>query len=97
MTPHEIELAKALGCVSGWAGARFLDDIASLAARAPESELTARQRYYMGIMAWRYRKQLPRHLVPETKPLDLPPQRKEPKKSNKPTQKVATPQMDLFA
>lgn len=79
MTAHEIELATALGHTAGWTGARFCNDVARAAAINPDAELTLRQRHYMEIMAWRYRRQLPGHLVPESKPLNLPARRKEPK------------------
>lgn len=98
MTPHEIDLACALGRVSGWTGARFCDDIARMAASNPEQELTARQRYYMEIMAWRYRRQLAPHLVPESKPLNLPEKRKtsNPRKVNAPAAEPASTQLPLF-
>jgi hypothetical protein len=79
MTAHEIELAQALGKIAGWTGARFCTDIAHAANTSPDAELTLRQRHYMEIMAWRYRRQLPKHLVPDSKPLNLPGKRKEPK------------------
>lgn len=72
MTPFEIELAHALDRVSGWVGARFLDSIGRIAKTTPEQELTLRQRHYMEIMAWRYRRQLADHLVPHSKPLPMP-------------------------
>lgn len=84
MTPFEIELAGALGRVSGWVGARFLDSVSHMAKNAPEAELSLRQRHYMEIMAWRYRRQLADHLVPHQKPLPMPrgaPVPKEPRKS----------------
>lgn len=79
MTEHEIELGTALGLCSflpASAEKRFARNMAFLAKATPERELTERQRYYLEIMAWRYRRQLPRHLVPAQKPLDLPPKRK---------------------
>ena len=83
MTPHEIELALALrhnvSMLPGSSQKRFARDIAHIAATDPTREITLRQRHYMELMAWRYRRQLPNHLVPHTKPLDLPPARKEPK------------------
>lgn len=83
MTPFEIELAGALGRVSGWVGARFLDSISHIAKNTPGAELSLRQRHYMEIMAWRYRRQLADHLVPHQKPLPMPrgiPPPKEPRK-----------------
>src|ERR1700722_2750252 len=72
MTPHEIELASALGNCSGWVGSRFMRDLARDAKTDPTKELTLRQRHYMEIMAWRYRRQLVPHLIPESKPLSMP-------------------------
>ena len=83
MTPHEIELAKALGGCSfcpATSQKRFARDIAFLAVNDPAREISDRQRYYLEIMAWRFRRQLPARLVPENKPPNLPPKRKEPKK-----------------
>ena len=80
MTPHEIELAQALAACTYLPGTpqkRFARD---LAAGDPNRELTERQRHYMEILAWRMRRQMPKHLVPEREPLDLPPKRREPKK-----------------
>jgi hypothetical protein len=84
MTPHEIELAKALGACSyppATSQKRFARDISFLAANDPARELSDRQRHYMEIMAWRYRRQLPQGLVPERKPLDLPPKIRAPRKA----------------
>lgn len=75
MTPHEIELATALGECSyppATSQKRFARDISFLAVNDPTRELSDRQRYYMEIMAWRYRRQLPQRLVPDSKPVDLP-------------------------
>jgi hypothetical protein len=75
MTPHEIALANALGSCTylpGTSHKRFARDMSFLAAHSPERELTLRQRHYMECMAWRYRRQMPTALVPETRPLDLP-------------------------
>lgn len=98
MTPHEIELALALKGL-GWVGSRFTGSIAYMAVADPQRELSLRQRYYMEIMAWRYRRQLPRHLQPDEKPLNMPRRAATPKKS-KPS-KDATPaavaELPLFA
>lgn len=75
MTEHEIALATHLGGCSflpGTSMKRFCKDLAWLAANNPTQEITLRQRHYMELMAWRFRRQLPRHLVPHSKPLDLP-------------------------
>ena len=84
MTKHEIELAKALGACSyppGTSQKRFALDILFLAEHSPDRELSDRQRHYMQLLAWRYRRQMPSRLVPESKPADLPPR---PKKERKP-------------
>lgn len=87
MTPHEIELALALrhnvGMLPGSSQKRFARDIAHIAATEPARDITLRQRHYMELLAWKYRRQLPHHLVPHAKPLDLPPPRKEPKAKNR--------------
>ena len=83
MTEHEIRLAKALASCSYLPGSsqkRFARDIGFLAEHSPEKEISERQRYYMEIMAWRMRRQMPRSLVPDSKPLDLPPKQKPPRK-----------------
>jgi hypothetical protein len=91
MTPHEIELAKALNRCSGWVGARFITDAAATADLLPQHEISLRQRHYLEILAWRYRRQLPSHLVPEAKPPGLPRTRKEPRRK-----KEKQPAPDLF-
>jgi hypothetical protein len=83
MTPHEIELATALdGCSLPPAtlAKRFIRDQAFLARHSPEREITLRQRHYLELLAWRFRRQLPDDLVPEAKPLNLPKARKPPKR-----------------
>ncbi len=84
MTPHEIELARALGDCCGWVGSRFMLKMSMTANQQPNTELTLRQRYYMEILAWRYRRQLPASMVPHAKPLPLPRARKEPKPKKQP-------------
>ena len=82
MTEHEIALAKALaGCTypPGISHKRFARNIAFVAQYSPEKEISLRQRHYMELMAWRYRRQMPHPLVPPSKPLDLPPLIKEKK------------------
>lgn len=96
MTPHEIELATELdGC--GFVGRRFARDMAHLARTNPNAELNLRQRHYMEILAWRYRRQLPEHLVPERKPPDLPKRRKEHKPKPARVADPVEPMPDLFA
>jgi hypothetical protein len=83
VTQYEIELATYLGRLSflpGSAQKRFARDIAFHAATMPDKEISLRQRHYMELMAWRYRRQLPSRFVPETKPLNLPPKVKLPRK-----------------
>lgn len=75
MTPYEIELADALGSCQFLPASRdkrFCRNMADLARVSPDQELTLRQRHYMEIMAWRYRRQMPTEYVPDKKPLDLP-------------------------
>lgn len=96
MTPHETELAKALaGC--GWVGKRFADNMERLTRLVPTYELTLRQRHYMEILAWRYRRQIAPHLVPEREPLPMPKRPPKPKKVRS-TKKVelADTQRSLF-
>jgi hypothetical protein len=50
-----------------------------IARLSPEKELSLRQRHYLELMAWRYRRQLPDECVPHAKPLDLPAVVKPPK------------------
>ena len=83
MTPHEIRLALALDACTyppGCGPKRFARDVAYTAATDPSRELTLRQRHYMEILAWTYRRQMPRDLIPEKKPPDLPAKMKPPKK-----------------
>ena len=99
MTPFEIKLATALGNCSFLPGSsqkRFCRNMADIARLSPEKELSLRQRHYMEIMAWRYRRQLPRNCVPLSKPLDLPRPVKETKAKHV---KVVKPieQGDMFA
>ena len=100
MTPHEIELALALGSVGHFPGTlkkRFCKDMAWTAENDSGRELTERQRYYLECLAWHYRRQLPRHLIPHKQPLPLPPKRKEPsKRKSKTAAAAAVPQDDLF-
>lgn len=103
MTPHEIELTRALASCSmmpGTSHKRFVRNLAFVAEHEPAREISLRQRHYLELMAWRYRKQLPRSLVPDSRPLDLPPKRK-PEKAAKTTRKdlksEAPEEGDLFA
>ena len=82
MTEYEIRLAKALANCSFLPGSsqkRFCRNMGDIARLSPEKELSLRQRHYMELMAWRYRRQLKSEFVPHSKPLDLPRAVKEPK------------------
>lgn len=71
MTPHEIEIATALGQCSmlpGTSQKRFCRDMAYLAQHSPERPLSDAQARYLLIMAHRYRRQIPARLVPAEKP-----------------------------
>lgn len=87
MTPHEIELAAALNSTGGFLGRRF---IVSVAAMAHTVELTERQRYYLEMLAWTYRRQIAPHLVPDAKPPALP----KKSKPEKPAKVSAKPQRE---
>jgi hypothetical protein len=82
MTPFEIRLATALTNCSFLPGSsqkRFCRNMGDIARLSPDKELSLRQRHYMELMAWRYRRQLPDDCVPHVKPLDLPAVVKPPK------------------
>lgn len=99
MTEHEVALARALGnCtyVPGSSHKRFARNMAFLVEADPARELTDQQRSYMEIMAWRYRRQMPRSLVPHQKPIDLPPKRKASKVTPTPSLITASEQLDLL-
>lgn len=97
MTPHEIELAKALNRCSGWVGAAFITNVAATADHLPGVEISLRQRHYMEILAWRYRRQLAAHLVPDARPPALPRARKAPKEKKPARQMMlALAEPDLF-
>ena len=75
MTPFEIRLATALANCSfppGSSQKRFCRNMGDIARLSPDKELSLRQRHYMELMAWRYRRQLSAEFVPHAKPLDLP-------------------------
>jgi hypothetical protein len=91
MTEYEKELALALWSCSFLPGSnhkRFCRNMADLARLSPEKELSLRQRHYMELMAWRYRRQLSKRFVPHAKPLDLPRPIKEPKPKKKKKEEV---------
>jgi len=67
MTPFEIHLATALANCSFLPGSsqkRFCRNMGDIARLSPEKELSLRQRHYMELMAWRYRRQLPNDCIP---------------------------------
>ena len=100
MTPFEIKLAVALaGCsfLPGSSHKRFCRNMADIARLSPEKELSARQRYYMEIMAWRYRRQMCDEFVPQNKPLDLPAPVKKPKQPKTVNAVKPVEQGDMFA
>jgi hypothetical protein len=80
LTPHEIALIGALASCSmlpGTSHKRFVRDLAFVAGHSPEKEISLRQRHYLELLAWKYRRQLSRSLAPDSKPLNLPAKRKE--------------------
>lgn len=98
MTDHEIRLAEALGQCSflpGHPHKRFVRDMVAIARRSPDKELTPRQREYLDILAWRYRRQIPGSLVPGGKPADLLP-KSSPAVERDPRLLIEPPQGSLF-
>jgi hypothetical protein len=78
LTPHEIALIGALASCSmlpGTSHKRFVRDLAFVAGHSPEKEISLRQRHYLELLAWKYRRQISRSLVPDSKPLNLPAKR----------------------
>ena len=101
MTEYEVALATILGHCSfrpGSSHKRFCRNMAFLAVHSPEREISLRQRHFMELMAWRYRRQLPTRFVPHNKPLDLPRPIKPPKspKQTKAAKPTKEPLPDLF-
>ena len=67
MTEHEIKLATALARCSfcpGHPHKRFAKDMARLAVNSPGKVLSEKQRDYMNALVWKYRRQMPKSLVP---------------------------------
>jgi hypothetical protein len=98
MTEFEMRLAKSLANCSFLPGSshkRFCRNMADIARLSPEKELSLRQRHYMELMAWRYRRQLPADVIPHNKPLDLPRPIKPPKEPKAVVAKP-DPEPDLF-
>ncbi len=71
MTEAQIKLATALGRVTylpGIPAKRFARNMAAIAEHRPDLDLSEKQNAYMQRLAWRYRRQIPADLVPETQP-----------------------------
>lgn len=71
MTDEQIEIGKALGHVTyvpGTSQKRFGRNMAFLAEHSPEREISEAQDRYMRILAYRFRRQMPDHLIPAEKP-----------------------------
>ncbi|HUO23691.1 MAG TPA: hypothetical protein VMU59_14335 [Caulobacteraceae bacterium] len=71
MNERQRRQAEALGRCSflpGSAEKRFCRDMAARAALAAPPELTERQAAYLERLCWRFRRQLPAHLVPSEQP-----------------------------
>ena len=65
-------LSETLACCSMLPGSgqkRFVHSVRGL----DPARLTERQRAYLDLLAWTFRRQLPRDLVPASKPDQLPP------------------------
>lgn len=62
----------------------------------PAGKLTERQIAYIGILAYRYRRQMPDHLVPAQKPADLPPPPPQLKRAFKRAIKLQPQQKELL-
>ena len=100
MSPYEIKLATALaGCsfLPGSSHKRFCRNMADIARLSPDKELSLRQRHYMELMAWRYRRQLRDEFVPPNKPLDLPRPVRSPKAKKTKKEVNSVDHRDLFA
>lgn len=88
MTRHEREVARALGRCSFLPGSwekRFAQDMADRAdaAAAERTAISGRQALCLERLAWKFRNQMPRHLVPDAEPPELPPRGKQPTKVTK--------------
>ena len=76
MTPEQHRKIKALGdcrLLAGHPHKRFIRNMATFAEMYPDNDLTERQAYYLEILCWRYRRQMPHDLVPQADPGPLPP------------------------
>lgn len=50
---------------------RFARDMASIAAARPESNLSPKQMEWITKLSWRFRRQMPQHLVPAQDPGEI--------------------------
>jgi hypothetical protein len=97
MTEREVALAIALGhCTYPPATPqkRFAREMSFVAKNDPSRVLSDRQSHYLEIMAWRYRRQMPRNLIPPSEPAPLPPAPKRPK-TKPPASAAAVPEKEL--
>ena len=76
MTELQIAMAIALGnctMIPGSWAKRFARTLASTARANPSCELSERQEWWMSELAYKYRRQMPRHLVPAMRPSECRP------------------------
>lgn len=83
MTRHEREVARALSECSFLPGTwekKFASDMGERADKAPGKPISGRQALCLERLAWKFRRQMPRHLVPAAEPPELPRNGKQPTK-----------------
>jgi len=71
MTRRELAIIAALENIvfqPATSKKRFAKDMIALAERAPETELSAGQTFYLECLAYTFRRQMPRALVPPGPP-----------------------------
>jgi hypothetical protein len=71
MTDHQRAVAEALSRCSFLPGShdkRFARDMGASARQTPTPDLTERQATHLDRLAFKYRRQMPAHLVPSEKP-----------------------------
>jgi hypothetical protein len=71
MTPLEIERAVALAKCTMSPGTKsksFAHAMSAMATANPSKELTPLQARFLLDLSWKFRRQMPAHLVPEEKP-----------------------------
>ena len=74
MSPRELAIAEAFQRVTFLPAStekRFANSMMERASRSPDTDLSPKQSQYLEIMAWRFRRQIPAHLVPSAKPEDI--------------------------